>query len=256
MSLVPGPYKVCCLLCSPSLRSSASALQLPFSGSAALPRAELLGSRCWRARRSLRPSSPLQYVSPFRYFVSCVHSCHVTIWDYLPGDEGGGRHFKNPEVPTYLGKAGSVDGKPTREEGALRNVPPRKVWLFLLQGWGVAVRPEQTRRDRASSADICVGMALTSGGHVHFCAGSLFIGGPWRGSPLNFLKRRWWQKLLPDRGRLFWAQSKCRHFVFSTRFLMTGFNWVPLQPLSTGLQGALPHSVISYEIILTLFKSR
>lgn len=196
-------------------------------------------------------------MSPFRYFVSCVHFCHVTIWDYLPGDEGGGRHFKNPEVPTYLGKPGSVDGKPTREGGRFVMCLPGKFGCFSCRGGGWRrLDRSGTRRDRASSADICVGMALTSGRHVHFCAGSLFIGGPWRGSPLNFLKRRWWQKLLPDRGRLFWAQSKCRHFVFSTRFLMTGFNWVPLQPLSTGLQGALPHSVISYEIILTLFKSR
>lgn len=42
-SLVPGQYKVCCLLCSPSLRSSASGFSLPSSEPAALLRAELKG---------------------------------------------------------------------------------------------------------------------------------------------------------------------------------------------------------------------
>ena len=118
-------------------------------------------------------------MSPFRYFVSCVHFCHVTIWDYLPGDEGGGRHFKNPEVPTYLGKAGSVDGKPTREGGALRNVPPRKVWLFLLLGWGVAeVRPERDEEGprflrrylRGDGPDLGQARALLRGVLVHWRA--------------------------------------------------------------------------------------
>lgn len=56
---------------------------------------------------------PLRYVSPLLYSLFFVHSCHVRTWDYLLGDGGGGRHFKNPEVPTYLGKPGSVEGEQT-----------------------------------------------------------------------------------------------------------------------------------------------
>lgn len=64
-SLVPGQYKVCCLLCSPSLRSSASGFPLLSSVPAGLSCAELLGKPCWRARRSLNPPSLLRYVCSF-----------------------------------------------------------------------------------------------------------------------------------------------------------------------------------------------
>lgn len=65
-SLVPGQYKVCCLLCSPSLRSSARGFPFRSSEPAALSRAELLGSPCRRARRSLEasPSPPVRASCP------------------------------------------------------------------------------------------------------------------------------------------------------------------------------------------------
>lgn len=71
--------------------------------------------------------------------------------------------------------------------------------------------------------------ALLRGVLVHWRLG--------RGSPVNILNRRGGTSYSLDRRR-FWAESKCRHFVFSTRFLMTGFNWVLLQSRSVECHSA------------------
>lgn len=73
---------------------------------------------------------------------------------------GGGRHFKNPEVPTYLDKAASV----VREADAgVRAVVclSGKFGCRLRGGDGGGGRGwSGTRRDRGGAVATCMGMAL------------------------------------------------------------------------------------------------
>lgn len=164
----------CAVVLAASLFRSRSQRPSLVLGCYEAPAGELVGA--WNRRHPSGTCSPA--LRPLR-----LRSCHVRTWDYLPGDGGGGRHFKNREVPTYFDKAERVRGKRTwglRSAGCLS-----RKFGCRLRGW--RRRPGWERDEgRPRHRGTCIGMALALRTGTCTFTRVLVHWRPWRGSPSAF----------------------------------------------------------------------